>query len=145
VKEHDTMPTTTTTDEQIRQLAHDWTQAEQRGDTGALEELTTSDFTLVGPLGFVLDKTAWLERYRSGALATHRLTFDELRIRSYGQTAVTIGRHTQQAEYRGHGSDGQFRATHVAIYQDGRWLLASIQLSPIGQPPSGDDADGKAR
>lgn len=124
-----------TTTDQIHALGRDWAAAEQDGDTATLDDLTLGDFTLVGPLGFVLDKQQWLDRYRSGALVTTSLTWDQLAIRDYGRTAVIIGRHTQQAAYHGHRSDGQFRATHIALHQDRRWLLAGIQLSPISNPP----------
>jgi hypothetical protein len=98
-----------------------------------------SDPTTTEILGFVLDKQQWLERYRTGDLITSALTWDEVTVRSYGDTAVAIGRHTQQASYRGQPSDGQFRATHIAVRTAGRWQLAGIQLSPIGafRPPTG--------
>lgn len=127
---------TMTTDEQIRRLGQDWVQAEQRGDTAELEKLTTGDFALVGPLGFVLDKEQWLDRYRTGALVTHTLTWNELNIRDHGEVAVVIGRQTQHAEYRGHRSDGQFRATQIVLREGGQWLLAGIHLSPITEPPT---------
>ncbi len=98
-----------------------------------------SDPTTTEILGFVLDKQQWLERYRTGDLITSALTWDEVTVRSYGDTALAIGRHTQQASYRGQPSDGQFRATHIAVRTAGRWQLAGIQLSPIGafRPPTG--------
>jgi hypothetical protein len=98
-----------------------------------------SDPTTTEILGFVLDKQQWLERYRAGDLITSALTWDEVTVRSYGDTAVAIGRHTQQASYRGQPSDGQFRATHIAVRTAGRWQLTGIQLSPIGafRPPTG--------
>jgi ketosteroid isomerase-like protein len=129
------MPVAATEDE-IRQLGRDWTQAEESGDVATLETLTTEDFALVGPLGFVLDKQQWLDRYRSGTLVTHSLTWDDLYVRNYGETAIIIGRHSQQAAYHGHRSDGQFRATHIALRRSGQWRLAGIQLSPITQPPA---------
>jgi len=52
-----------TTDEEIRELGRRWAAAEERGDTGVLDELAVDGFRLVGPLGFVLDKRQWLERY----------------------------------------------------------------------------------
>jgi ketosteroid isomerase-like protein len=126
------MSTTTSTDEQIRELGRRWADAERRGDVPALEALTTTDFTLVGPRGFVLDKQQWLDRYRTGALVTRSLTWDEVEVRDYGSAAVAVGRHTQQAAYQGHPSDGSFRATHIYVLQGGHWLLAGLQLSPIG-------------
>jgi hypothetical protein len=106
-----------------------------RADTATLEAISTGDFTLVGPLGFVLNKQQRLERYRSGDLVTHSLSFEDPLTRVYGDAAVTIARHVQQASYKGQPADGQFRTTHIAVHREGGWLLAGIQLSPIGGPP----------
>ncbi|MBV9416175.1 MAG: nuclear transport factor 2 family protein [Solirubrobacterales bacterium] len=107
-----------------------------RADIDALEAISAGDFTLVGPLGFVLNKQQWLERYRSGDLVTHSLSLKDPATRVYGEAAETIARHVQHASYKGHPADGQFRATHIAVHGDGGWRLAGIQLIPIGRPPS---------
>ncbi|HKF31054.1 MAG TPA: nuclear transport factor 2 family protein [Jatrophihabitantaceae bacterium] len=122
---------------EILQLGHRWAEAEQRADVETLDALAVADFALVGPLGFVLDKQQWLDRYRTGDLTTSSLTWDEITVRGYGDAAVAIGRHTQRASYRGQPSDGQFRATHIAVRTGDQWQLAGIQLSPIGafRPP----------
>jgi ketosteroid isomerase-like protein len=123
---------------EILELGRRWAEAEQRADSEALDALTVADFTLVGPLGFVLDKQQWLDRYRTGDLITSSLTWDEVAVRSYGDAAVAVGKHTQQASYRGQPSDGQFRATHIAVRAGDQWQLAGMQLSPIGafRPPT---------
>lgn len=130
---------TNSTTAEILELGRRWAEAEQRADVETLDALAVADFALVGPLGFVLDKQQWLDRYRTGDLITSSLTWDEVRVRAYGDAAVAIGRHTQQARYRGQPSDGQFRATHIAVRSGDRWQLAGIQLSPIGafRPPTG--------
>lgn len=126
----------TTTSAQIRGWGQRWCRAEERGDVEALDALTTQDFTLVGPLGFVLDKQGWLDRYRSGAMTTRWLCWDEVAVREYGTAAVAIGRQRQEGEYQGHPADGSFRTTHVFVrHGEGHWLLAGAQLSPIGGPP----------
>ena len=71
----------------------------------------------------------------SGDLVTRNLIWDDVHIRDYGDAAVAVGVHTQQASYRGTPADGRFRATHLAVRRDGRWLLAGIHLSRIGGPP----------
>ncbi|HEX5401037.1 MAG TPA: DUF4440 domain-containing protein [Pseudonocardiaceae bacterium] len=116
---------------EILRLGQQWADAEQRGDTDMLGSLTTDDFTLVGPLGFVLHKPEWLRRYREGGLVTHSLVWADIEVRDYGDAAVVVGRHTQQAEFRGTPVNGSFRATHVVVRRAGTWLLAGIQLSPI--------------
>jgi ketosteroid isomerase-like protein len=129
----------TMTHDQIRELGRRWADAEERGDADALSALTVEDFTLVGPLGFVLDKQQWLDRYRSGDFVTHSLQWDDVSVRDYGTAAIAIGRQTQRAAYRGAASDGQFRITHVAVRTGDAWLLAGIHLSPIATPPGRGD------
>jgi ketosteroid isomerase-like protein len=119
----------------IRDLERRWTEAETRGDFAALADLSTDDFRLVGPAGFVLDKRQWLDRYRAGELITSSLRFEDAQTRLYGDAAVTIGRHVQEAAYQGHPVNGQFRASHVAVREGNAWRLAGYQLSPIGGPP----------
>lgn len=125
---------TTTTQDEIRELGRTWVDAELNADVAALDDLSAADFTLVGPLGFVLDKQQWLGRYRSGVFVTDELTWDDVTVRDYGDTAVVIGRHSQRARYQGNSADGQFRATHILVRRDGRWLLAGMHLSPIQNP-----------
>jgi hypothetical protein len=50
-----------------------WAAPEVADDVGVLDSMATKDFILVGPLGFLLDKTQWLDRYRSGDFVTSAL------------------------------------------------------------------------
>jgi ketosteroid isomerase-like protein len=126
---------TTTIQEQLRELERRWVAAEIAADINALDELATEGFRLVGPAGFVLDKHQWLERYRQGDLVTRSLSFEDAATRVHGDAAITIGRHVQQAEYQGRPTNGEFRSTHIAVCDGGRWLLAGLHLSPLGGPP----------
>jgi ketosteroid isomerase-like protein len=83
----------------------------------------------------VLDKGQWLERYRSGDFATKSLAWDDVTVRDYGNTAITVGTQTQQASYQGNPANGQFRVTHVWVRDGAGWELAGVHLSPIGGPP----------
>jgi ketosteroid isomerase-like protein len=124
-----------TTDDQVRELGRRWVEAEQNADLTTLDAITTDDFILVGPLGFVLDKQQWLGRYRTGGLVTTSLIWDEVTVRDYGDTAIAIGCHTQEATYQDKPVDGRFRITHIALRRSEEWLLAGLHLSPIGGPP----------
>jgi ketosteroid isomerase-like protein len=127
-----------TTHDELRELDRRWAAAEIEADVSTLDALAVEDFMLVGPAGFVLSKQQWLDRYREGDLRTRSLSFEDATIRVYGDAAVTIGRHIQEAEYRGHPVNGEFRATHVAVRNGSEWRLAGQHLSPIaGQPPFG--------
>lgn len=119
---------------EITELGRRWA-AEEHGDTATLDELAVDDFTLVGPLGFVLDKTQWLDRYRSGNFVTDELRWHDVTIRRYGDAAVAVGIQDQRAAYQGRRSDGRFRVTQVLVRDDDRWRLAGLHLSPIAPPP----------
>lgn len=121
----------------LHDLDRHWIEAETGGDTTTLDGLATDDFTLVGPAGFVLSKQQWLDRYRHGDLRTRALQFKAAATRSYSDTAVTIGRQVQQADYRGHPVNGQFRVTRVAVRDSSGWRLAGLHISPIADPSPG--------
>src|SRR5881227_3534436 len=98
------MDTTT----EIQELGRRWADAEQRGDAAELDALAAEDFTLVGPLGFVLNRQQWVDRYRTGDLVTRSLVWDEVTVHDHGHVAVAVGRHTQRAEHKGHPANGSF-------------------------------------
>jgi ketosteroid isomerase-like protein len=129
------MPEQDKTEEEIRELNRRWAQAETHGDVAALDALAADGFRLVGPVGFVLDKQQWLDRYRLGDFVTASLRFEDVQTRRYGDTAISIGRQVQQAEYQGHPANGEFRTTLVAVRDGGQWRLAGGQVGPIGGPP----------
>ncbi|MCL2731397.1 MAG: nuclear transport factor 2 family protein [Actinomycetia bacterium] len=109
-----------------------WADAERRGDVAELEHLLTDDFTAVGPLGFVLDKKRWLDRYASGALVHDDFAWSEVTVRQYGRAAVAVGVQGQQSIYEGRDLDGHFRITQTIVEEDGCWKLAAVQFSPTG-------------
>jgi len=125
--------------EELKQLAEDWASAELRGDTGSLGEILADDFVGVGPRGFMLTKEQWLARHEAGNLRYESFGLDEVGVRLYGDAAVTVCRQSAEGVYEDENGrydiHEQFRATLVFVRQQGRWLLAGLQLSPIlGRP-----------
>jgi ketosteroid isomerase-like protein len=112
-----------------------WARAEIAGDVAVLDAMATKDFILVGPLGFILDKGQWLDRYGSGDFVTSALDWRDTQVRVFGECAIVVGVHDQEAAYRGQPNNGQFRATHILVRADGTWRLAAMHLSPIAAPP----------
>jgi ketosteroid isomerase-like protein len=125
---------TSDTRAEILALGTRWAEAEQSADTATLDQMAAADFRLVGPFGFVLGKSQWLDRYQTGGLVTSSLIWDEVEVRDFGQTAIAIGRQSQQATYRGRPADGQFRVTHVFVRDGSDWALASLHLSQAAPP-----------
>jgi uncharacterized protein (TIGR02246 family) len=121
---------------QLTALLHDWSAAEAANDAASMERLITDDFAAVGPRGFVLDRQAWLDRYRSSSLKISRFELREPAARVYGDTALTIVEQQQEATFEGHDASGRFRATFIAVRTDGRWRFAGVHLSSLAGPQS---------
>ena len=111
-----------------------WAAAESTGDAGALADLVTDDFRVVGPVGFILDRQQYLGRYQGG-FAPESVAWEDVIVRDYGSAAVTIATVTQKAEFQGQRADGQFRVAHVFVKPGDRWQIANVQYSMIGGPP----------
>jgi ketosteroid isomerase-like protein len=122
--------------EELKKVMEDWTVAELRRNVASLESALADDFIGIGPRGFMLTKEQWLERHESGKLRYESIVLDEVQVRLYGDAAVMTGRQSAEGKYEDFDLRDQFRATLVFVKQRGRWLLASLHLSPIAGPPS---------
>ncbi len=115
----------------LKQIAQDWATAERNGDTAFMQRTLTDDFEAIGPRGFMLKKEQWLQRFQSGSLKYEYLEWDEVTVRPYGDAAVVTGRERQKVNYQGQPMESELRTTLVWVKQDGGWLLANAQMSPI--------------
>ena len=120
----------------VKELSQAHVTAELNGDVDALDRLLTDDFRGVGPLGFVVDKQRWLDRYRNGELYSTAIRWTDVETRVYGDAAIAIGRWDQQATHQGNPANGTFRVTQTFVRDGAHWRLGGVQLSPIAAPPS---------
>jgi ketosteroid isomerase-like protein len=123
-------------EQEVAQFANTWATAELQSDIAFLEKTLADDFVGVGPLGFLLTKQEWLARHQSGDMKYTAHTLDEVRVRAYNETAILIGRLTQEAAYRDNPINAQMRTTLVFVRQHEQWHLAGLHFCHIGQPPS---------
>ncbi|WP_291412941.1 nuclear transport factor 2 family protein [Actinophytocola sp.] len=133
------------TEQDVLAVLERFAAAERKADTDALDGLLAADFLGVGPLGFVLTKDQWLDRYRSGALVPAAFELRDVGVRRYGATAVALAAQKQEGSYHGHPANGEFRAVIVLTRQDSDpgagWVIVSCQLSgPLGPPPGARQA-----
>lgn len=122
-------------EQQIAQLVETWAEAERNSDASAVAALLHDQFIGIGPLGFMLNKEQWLHRIASGELAYDALEVDETSVRHFGPSAIAITHYNQQAKFKGQAVNAELRASLVFVNQDGAWLIAGLQFSPMGQPP----------
>jgi catechol 2,3-dioxygenase-like lactoylglutathione lyase family enzyme len=117
-------------DDGIRELTTRWAAAEVDSDVDALDALLTEGFCGVGPLGFVLDKAAWLNRFVNG-LRNEAISFDDLRSHAHGDSAVVVGVLNQQTKFNDIDTSGRYRVSFVVVREGGRPKIASCHIGPL--------------
>lgn len=143
--------------EHIHAFLSEWTTAERTGDIDMLATLLTDDFSGVGPLGFVLPRSAWLDRHRHG-LAYEQFGLEEIDIRLFGEVAVVGARANACGSHQGRPLPESLRITLVITSRWEAVRLAAVHMSfiagtqgspplpaPIGSAPSGADGDAARR
>jgi hypothetical protein len=133
----------------IQTFLSQWSEAEGKGDTAALAPMLTDDFLGVGPLGFVLPKQAWLERYASGGLKYDSFDLEEVQVREHEGAAVITTRINQPGTVQGNPIPAASRATLMVVDGAQGKQLAGIALAFIagtpGSPPMPGQQPGQQR
>ena len=134
--------------EAVAALLDKWAAAELAGDVSTIVSLLHQDFTGVGPVGFMLDRSQWAERHL-GDLVNTEFELLEPSVRSYGSVTVVTAVLRQSTKARGHDTSGTFRLAAVCVADDDAVgdhetpRLVHLQLSgPLIRP---DEMPGFAR
>jgi ketosteroid isomerase-like protein len=120
---------------EIDHLEEDWRDAMVKGNTDALANLLSDDYTAITAMGVIQTKEETLASVRSGALQITSMNTSDRKIRLYGGTAVV----TSVAEVNGTHNDqemtGRYRYTRVyARNASGQWKIVSFEASRIQEP-----------
>jgi ketosteroid isomerase-like protein len=119
-------------DEQaLRKLIDELAVAVGRNDVAALDRIYADGFTFVSDSGAILTKAQRLAALKSGELKYESVSFDEVNVRLYGDTAVATFRATSKGQSNGQNFSGPFRVTTTFVKMKGRWQEVSAQSTPI--------------
>ena len=117
----------------IDDLLTTWADAERIGDATTLDEILTDDFVGIGPVGFVLDKPAWLTRFDYG-LQYEELRLDEVSVRRHGDAALIVARQHAVGNHAGNPTPPDTRVSFTAVADGGIMRIAGVQYSFVGAP-----------
>jgi len=117
----------------ITELLDSWAHAERTGDAAALGELLTADFVGIGPVGFVLDKPAWITRFDHG-LRYEQLEIDDVSVRRHGDAVLVVARQRAVGSHSGTPMPPDTRVSFTVVAEGEGLMIAGMQYSFIGQP-----------
>ena len=76
-------------------------------------------------------KAPRLAAIRSGELKYESVSFDDAKIRLYGNTAVATYRANVKAQFKGQEITGSLQVTVTLIKMKGRWQVVAAQSTRI--------------
>src|SRR5215510_2738137 len=103
------------TEKEIVKLEEELTQTEMRVDVDALDRIYADDIMVTAPIGICVDKPAVMTEIRqaSDKAVVARYDKDDLKVRAYGDTAVSSYRMTAEATFEGIEIKRQLCITNV--------------------------------
>ena len=112
---------------EIVKLEDELTQTEMRVDVEALNRIYADDIMVTAPIGICVDKPAVMTEVRQAASKAkiEKYDKDDLKVRAYGDTAVTSYRITAKAKFEETEINRQFCITNVWMKRDGNWQIVA--------------------
>lgn len=127
-------PGETADDKELRRLEDVWNQAHLRGDVQALEHIWADDLQVAVPQMRVFNKTELVALVRSGQMKFLRYETSDLRIRTYGATAVVTGRLQRKRAMGEREVNDDWRFTKVYIRGGDGWHVVAFHASEAAKP-----------
>lgn len=120
-------------DEEIKALELKLANLIVHADWDEYEKLLGPDYTRVAYNGMFEDKKATMSSFRNGPRQYVVMEPEDLRVRTYGETAVLQGKLTISVRESGRLSSKVERFTQVFVKRDGRWFLTAEQETAVGK------------
>ena len=118
-------------EKEILEVESKFGEAMIQNDVEAIGRILSDDWIIIDPEGGVVDKSRFLDVIRSGALKHEAMDSEDIRVRTYPNTAtVTAVTHTR-TKYLGKEFTTHERATDVFVKKDERWQCVITHLTTL--------------
>jgi ketosteroid isomerase-like protein len=120
-----------TVEQQLIRLKHEMGQAYVSRDIGALERLYADDYTVTDSEGTTTNKTQEIDRLRSGKSTYEATSYEDVKVRVYGDTAIVAGRGTVKGRNATGPFHTEYHSTNVFVKQNGVWRAVAAHISGV--------------
>lgn len=118
-------------DADVKKMMTDIAAALQKNDADAAAKFYADDYHLVTPDGVDQNKTERIADMRSGATKFESFAYENVNVRTYGDTAVAIATVKAKGVVAGKPRTNDMRATLVFRKMADGWKVVSGQATPI--------------
>ena len=121
---------------ELTQIENRLVKAWLDGDRKTVDSILASEWSVIDLTGHVLTREQVLKELGSGDRRIESGSVDDLRIRTYGDTAIVTGRSVLAGTYQGNKASVTQRFTDVFIKRDGRWQVVASQGTQVAPSPT---------
>lgn len=139
-----TTATTAAADADIKKLMTDLGAALAKNDADAASKFYADDYHLVTPDGIDQDKNARIADMRSGSTKFDTFAYENVKVRTYGDTAVAIATVKATGVVSGRPRTGDMMATLVFRKMADGWKVVSGQATAVAPAASSSTASNSA-
>lgn len=125
-------PQTDPTAELTRQ-AEAWDAAIIRKDMPAVAANMAPDYRHIRDNGDVADSAGFLAAIGSPKLVIDPYKVEDFDVRIYGDVALLSGHTRMTGSYDGKPFKSHYRYIDIYVRRDGKWKVASVQITPISE------------
>ena len=126
---------------EIARLEEQLTETESRLDVEALDRVYADDIMVTAPIGICVDKPAVMDEVRRAAAqaVVGRYDKDDLKVRAFGETAVSSYRMNAWATVEGQEIKRALCITNVWMKRNSHWQIVARHTAslPNDMPPAG--------
>jgi uncharacterized protein (TIGR02246 family) len=120
-------------EQQIKAMVDQVNTAMVKADINALEKLFADDYTAIRGDGTVLTKAQEIEGFKTGAIKYGKVDLQDVKVRIYGNTAVSVTLSTTTNMRNGIQRTGGNRSTRVWVKRNGAWRCVLYQSTRVSQ------------
>lgn len=116
----------------VRQMLNELSTALGKNDIAALDRIYADGYTFVGDTGVLTTKAQRLAAFKSGELRYESVSFDNITVRIFGDTAIATFGVTSKFAPGVKSVGGKFFTTATFVKSKGRWTEVAAQSTRVG-------------
>jgi uncharacterized protein (TIGR02246 family) len=115
----------------VRDMEQQWREAWLAADAAAMERIYADDYMAIPNIGTVSTRAEIMADVRRGVFKYSRMDHSEMSVRIYGETAVVVGRTSNDGRRGDRDVSGDFRYTRIYVKRRGHWQAVLAQYTRI--------------
>jgi ketosteroid isomerase-like protein len=115
----------------LKQMEHDWTDAQKAGDTTKLDKLIADDWSALGPDGKKMDKKQYLAGFKSGDNKFESIEVGDMDVLVSGNIGIVQGSDTEKSSDKGKDTSGKYVWMDVFEKKSGKWQAVRSEVTKV--------------